>query len=89
MQYTAANLVFFYHYRDGFFLIDNGVAFPAVSQCVLRDGYAVYYSTDPAPTVSAILGYLDTQDDRLIDLRVERPSLEERFLEITQTGGVQ
>jgi ABC-2 type transport system ATP-binding protein len=68
---------------------NDGVAFPAVSQCAPKDGYAVYYSTDPAPTVSAILGYLDAQNDRLIDLRVERPSLEERFLEITQMGGVQ
>ena len=68
---------------------NDGVAFPAVSQCALKEGYAIYYSTDPAPTVSAILGYLDAQNDRLIDLRVERPSLEERFLEITQMGGAQ
>jgi ABC-2 type transport system ATP-binding protein len=55
----------------------------------LRDatgGYAVYYSSDPAATVAALLAELESRGDRLVDLRVERPSLEERFLEIT--GGV-
>ena len=66
-------------------LAQNGTAFPAVSQQALKDDYAVYYSTDPGPTVSAILAYLNAQGDRLVDLRVERPSLEERFLEITHS----
>jgi ABC-2 type transport system ATP-binding protein len=68
-------------------LCTNGTEFPAVSQRALKEDYAIYYSTDPGPTVAAILQYLGAQDDRLIDLRVERPSLEERFLEITQVGG--
>jgi ABC-2 type transport system ATP-binding protein len=63
------------------------VEFPAVHQRSLQDDYAVYFTTDPGPTVSAILAYLEEQDDKLIDLRVERPSLEERFLEITRPGG--
>jgi len=45
-------------------------------------------SKDPGPTVSAILDYLAEKQDTLIDLRVERSSLEERFLEITETGGM-
>jgi ABC-2 type transport system ATP-binding protein len=55
----------------------------------LRDatgGYAVYYSSDPAATVAALLAELSSRGDRLVDLRVERPSLEERFLEITRGG---
>jgi ABC-2 type transport system ATP-binding protein len=68
-------------------LSKNGVSFPAVSQRVLTEDYATYFSTDPGPTVSAILAYLAAQNDQLIDLRVERPSLEERFLEITHSGG--
>ena len=32
-----------------------------------------------------VCGILE-KDDELIDLRVERPSLEERFLEITSKG---
>ena len=65
----------------------NGSDFPAVHQQLVKDEYAIYYSTDPGPTVSAILEYLKAQGDKLIDLRVERPSLEERFLEITDSGG--
>jgi ABC-2 type transport system ATP-binding protein len=49
----------------------------------------VYFSSDPGPTVSALLDYLNGNGDKLIDLRVERPSLEERFLEITASGEVQ
>jgi ABC-2 type transport system ATP-binding protein len=69
-------------------LSENGVHFPAVSQRAIKEDYTVYFSTDPGPTVSAILDYVSAQNDKLIDLRVERPSLEERFLEITHTGGV-
>ncbi len=65
-------------------LEQNVADFPAVSQYSLKEGYAIYYSSDPGETVPAIFNYLKTQDDHLVDLRVERPSLEERFLEITQ-----
>lgn len=70
-------------------LSKNGVAFPGVRQRLIKEDYAVYYSTNPGPTVMAVLSYLSGQSDRLIDLRVERPSLEERFLEITAHGGQQ
>jgi len=62
-------------------LRENG-HFPAVQQRTVKEDYAIYFSTDPGPTVAAILDYLRDHADRLIDLRVERPSLEERFLEI-------
>jgi len=64
----------------------NGAHFPAVEQHFVKEDYAIYYSTDPGPTVAAILDCLREKEDKLIDLRVERPSLEERFLEITNTG---
>jgi ABC-2 type transport system ATP-binding protein len=38
--------------------------------------------------VSALIGFVESHSDVLIDLRVERPSLEDRFLEITN-GGVK
>jgi len=63
--------------------------FPAVDQQLFKDEYAVYYSTDVGPTVSAIIAYIEAQNDKLIDLRIERPSLEDRFLEITTTGGAR
>ncbi len=70
-------------------LSDPGVTFPAVSQRVSKDEYSIYFSTDIGPTVSAIIAHIQAKQDKLIDLRVERPSLEDRFLEITTTGDVQ
>ena len=64
----------------------NGVSFPGVAQQAVKDEYAIYFTTDPGPTVIALLDYVNSSGDKLIDLRVERPSLEERFLEITQAG---
>jgi ABC-2 type transport system ATP-binding protein len=65
-------------------LVDHVSDFPEVSQQYIKDEYAIYYSSDAGATVPAILDHLKTHDDRLVDLRVERPSLEDRFLEITQ-----
>jgi ABC-2 type transport system ATP-binding protein len=67
----------------------DGAAFPGVQQHLLKEDYAVYYSTDPGPTVTALLDYVAAHNDKLVDLRVERPTLEERFLEITTTGGAR
>ena len=50
----------------------------------LTDGYAVGFSDDPGPLVAAILEHAAAAGDSLVDLRVERPSLEERFLELTE-----
>ena len=61
---------------------------PAVSQQAIKEDYTIYFSTDIGPTVSAIIAaHRGPPGDTLIDLRVERPSLEDRFLEITQPGG--
>jgi len=67
----------------------DGQDFPAVSQQAFKEEYSIYYTTDPGPTVSAVLEYVKQQGDKLIDLRVERPSLEERFLEITTEGAAK
>ncbi|HQE93184.1 MAG TPA: ABC transporter ATP-binding protein [Anaerolineae bacterium] len=64
-------------------LHQNGASIPGVSRHLLDEDYAVYFSAAPGPTVTAVLQYIGTHGDTLIDLRVERPSLEERFLEIT------
>jgi len=71
---------------QGSSLSDPGIALPAVSQRVFKDEYNIYFSTDIGPTVAAIIAHVEAQGDTLIDLRVERPSLEDRFLEITNTG---
>jgi ABC-2 type transport system ATP-binding protein len=64
-------------------------SFPAVTHRTIKEEYCIYFSSDPGSTVSAILEHLGTNDDSLIDLRVERPTLEERFLEITSNGGTE
>ena len=86
---TGAGLTKISARTEGTSLSETGLTFPAVSQQAFKDEYAIYYSTDPGPTVSAIIAHIEAQDDALIDLRVERPSLEERFLEITGEGGKQ
>jgi ABC-2 type transport system ATP-binding protein len=73
-------------------LSDPAFNFPSVEQRLSKDGYEIMYSTDIGPTVSSVISQIDSQGDTLIDLRVERPSLEDRFLEITNhsnspTGG--
>jgi ABC-2 type transport system ATP-binding protein len=52
----------------------------------LPDGeYTRWLSDDPAATVTEVLAHIARTGDELIDLRVERPSLEERFLELTSS----
>jgi len=70
-------------------LFEPSLTFPGISWQTLKDEYAIYHSIDPGATVSALIAYIESQGDKLIDLRVERPSLEERFLEITGRGGGQ
>ncbi len=67
-------------------LLNNGTGFPAVSRQLVKDDYAIYYSEDIGRTVGAIIQAIDAHGDPLIDLRVERPSLEDRFLELTKDG---
>jgi ABC-2 type transport system ATP-binding protein len=66
---------------------DPALELPAVSQRSEKEGYQIFFSTDIGPTVAAIIDRIESSKDKLIDLRVERPSLEDRFLEITTDGG--
>jgi len=59
---------------------------PAVKQFSRKDEYGVFFSTDIEATISGIFAAIEKANDKLIDLRVERPSLEDRFLEITKNG---
>jgi ABC-2 type transport system ATP-binding protein len=60
---------------------------PGVRRHARKDGYDVFFTDAIGPTVAAILRRLEEVGDPLVDLRVERPSLEERFLELTAAGG--
>ena len=64
-------------------LSDTTITLPAVQQRLSKGEYEIFYSTDIGPTVSAVIAHIEAEGDTLIDLRVERPSLEDRFLEIT------
>jgi ABC-2 type transport system ATP-binding protein len=74
---------------NGASLSGPAIPFPAVNRRISKDGYSIYFSTDIGPTVSAIISHIESERDTLIDLRVERPTLEDRFLEITTAGDVQ
>ena len=67
-------------------LDDPQLHFPAVSQQTYKDEYHIYFTTDVGPTVSSIIKHIEAHQDKLIDLRVQRPSLEDRFLELTSNG---
>lgn len=60
---------------------------PASVQVRVEADYAVYFTTDTGATVVAVLDTINKAGDKLVDLRVERPTLEERFLEITRPDG--
>lgn len=64
-------------------LLGNNHPFPAASKHGVHDEYAIYFSQDIGCSVGAIIAYLEGEQDTIIDLRVERPSLEDRFLELT------
>jgi ABC-2 type transport system ATP-binding protein len=69
-------------------LLRNSADIPAVVRHSVQENYAIYYSNDIGRTVSAVIAAVESCGDTLIDLRVERPSLEDRFLELTNNKGV-
>ena len=66
-------------------LLNDQHHIPAVRQILFKDEYAIYFSDDIGRTVSAVINTIEREGDSLLDLRVERPSLEDRFLEITSS----
>jgi ABC-2 type transport system ATP-binding protein len=58
--------------------------FPGAERRDNEDDYAVFLAARPGSVLKAILAWIEEAGDEVVDLRVERPSLEERFLEIVQ-----
>ncbi|MDW7650283.1 MAG: ABC transporter ATP-binding protein, partial [Bacillota bacterium] len=56
---------------------------PEAVRYTTRENYHTYYTTETGRVVSSIISHIEHTGGKLIDLRVERPSLEERFLELT------
>jgi ABC-2 type transport system ATP-binding protein len=65
-------------------LINQNEPVPFCTSQSVVEGYAVYFTSDISTSVTAIINRIEKNSDRIIDLRVERPSLEERFLELTK-----
>jgi len=86
---TGAGLTKISVRTEGECLAKPGADFPAARQTQRQEDYFIYFSTDVGPTVSALIAYINAQGDPLVDLRVERPTLEDRFLEITTKGAVR
>jgi ABC-2 type transport system ATP-binding protein len=53
------------------------------------EGYGEWVSTDVAASLTEILRKVQLAGDEVEDLRVQRPSLEERFLELVEGGGLK
>jgi ABC-2 type transport system ATP-binding protein len=64
----------------------SGMNIPEVKWQTFKDDYYIYFSSNIGISISAILSHLEKNAELLIDLRVQRPSLEDRFLEITGKG---
>jgi ABC-2 type transport system ATP-binding protein len=75
------------HTSNGCLLGSKGL-FKNISKELVSEDYYICYTSQPGILVSEIINYISSKMDTLIDLRVERPSLEERFLEITAEGGI-
>ncbi|MTI94633.1 MAG: ABC transporter ATP-binding protein [Firmicutes bacterium] len=60
------------------------VSLSGITQTLRQEEYHVYLTEKPGPLVTTIINHIEAAGDELIDLRVERPSLEERFLELTR-----
>ncbi|MCA9956568.1 MAG: ABC transporter ATP-binding protein [Anaerolineales bacterium] len=85
---TGAGLTKVSVHTKGNLLLNNSHTFPAVEQVLQKENYAIFFSHDIAQTVPALITFVQAAQDELIDLRVERPSLEERFLELTNHQGM-
>ena len=62
--------------------LENAV-FPGADRQTRQDDYNVFFTDAPGPTVAKVISYIESSGEELIDLRVERPTLEERFIELT------
>jgi ABC-2 type transport system ATP-binding protein len=60
----------------------TGVEFAGVVRRDRRDDYEILFTQTTGPLVAAVINCIESAGDQLIDLRVERPTLEERFLEL-------
>lgn len=70
-------------------LLNPVITFPSVQHFKFEEQYIIYFSQNVSATLADIMASINFHKDTIIDLRVERPSLEDRFLEITNRGGAR
>lgn len=70
-------------------LLHPVITFPSVQHFKVEDQYIIYFSANIGATLNEIMSSINFHKDTIVDLRVERPSLEDRFLEITNVGGAR
>ena len=56
---------------------------PFIRNPDIKNDYSVFFSNNTGKTVRMLMEHISECGDRIIDLRIERPSLEERFIELT------
>jgi ABC-2 type transport system ATP-binding protein len=73
--------------RDGSLALSPPALPGARAVEVDAEGYLKLRVADPTLALRSLLAALDDAKDEILDLRVERPSLEERFLELAKSEG--
>ncbi len=63
--------------------LSQDLTLPGLQRCEVQNEYLVCFSVDVGSNLKAMLALVEERGDSIIDLRVERPTLEERFLELT------
>jgi hypothetical protein len=62
---------------------------PSAQDATVRGTSATFRTTDPAAAVTALLGALRTHGVELIELHVQKASLEEVFVQLTSGGAAE
>lgn len=65
-------------------LMEAAPDFSGAERLSPEGAYAIYRTAHPAAVLSELFAWLENRGDEILDLRVERPSLEDRFLEIVK-----
>lgn len=64
------------------FLSLNDLKFSKIKERSSENNYSILICNDLTQAISEIIDIVNSKNDKLIDLRVEHPSLEERFIEL-------
>ncbi len=62
----------------------EGKKFPGLLEKEENDGYRVFFTSQVRDGLNMILKVVEAAGDEFVDLRVERPTLEEKFVELTE-----